>query len=1124
MRNTELLKFCKNALNDNNHSFLSYNSLSEESFKIASHYLNNHKQIIIIKENNYLASRLRDHLLSYFDENELLTYLPEESMRTEEIASSFENRAERINSLYRMINDKDIKVLVTSPYGFSRHLPHKKELENAIIHLKTGEKYNRDDIVSKLKKIGYEKVSHIETPMSYATRGYILDIYSINYESPIRIEFFDDEIDSIRFFDITSQQTTQIIEECSIIFSKDVFFNDDEKQYIRENIKALSGEMEINLEYLLTDIYMPNQYFYYSYFEKSHLKDYFPEALIYISNEDKSYEHIKLLTEETVNYIQEMHAENKLPLHFYMFGDFRLLLKERNVLKGQAFGLITSFSEIDIPYGSLEYIINLINIDKHEYKLVILEEKELEQFINECNKQDIPYNIYTKELKKGLNVAYEYFFGGFELEDPSIIIYSEKELFKRKSHKGRFATRYAEAINIKSVDELNTGDYVVHDDYGIGQYVSIETMNINGISNDYIKIIYRGNSELLVPLTQFSRIRKYVSSEGVIPKLHKLGTKEWKETKRKVEENVNEIAEKLIELYTAREADIGFKFSEDNDLQREFENKFEFELTDDQLVAIEEIKKDMCSNKPMDRLLCGDVGFGKTEVAIRAAFKAILDNKQVAYLCPTTVLSLQHFQTFKERFRDYPVNIELLNRYISKDKQREIINDTKNGKIDILIGTHRILSNDISYKDLGFLIIDEEQRFGVEHKEKIKQLKNGIDVLSLSATPIPRTLQMSLIGIRGLSTLNTPPLNRYPVQTYVAFKNQNLIEEVIMRELERNGQVFYLFNNTSFIHALASRLQNALPYAKIDVVHGKMSSEEIEDVMYRFYNNETNVLLCTTIIETGLDIPNANTIIVENAQNFGLSQLYQIKGRVGRSDRVAYAYFLIPEKKNLTENSLKRLEAIKEFTALGSGYKIAMRDLTIRGAGDLLGAKQSGFIDNVGFDLYLSMLEKAIKLKKGEEVIEEEKKEILNIPLSSYIPENFTENDLDKLNLYQDLDKIDNKEDLLNYYLLVTDEYGRLPDAVTALFDKKKLEFLVNMNHIDRIINREGKFIITLTKNYSDNIDGYKLFEYCNNKARDIVINYRQSKLMLSIDNRKESIDIMLKLIDNLENLLKDEN
>ena len=1124
MKHLNILNDIESILNDNNHSFLSYNSLVEEAIKLSIRAKNSTKPIVVIKENNYLVNRLKDILLSYFDDNEIVTYLPEESLRVEEIASSYENRAARLNALYRIINDKNIKLILISPYGFIRHLPRKKELLDSIIKIKTGDSIDKQELIASLVKLGYEKTSHVETPMSFASRGYIVDIFSVNYEKPIRIEFFDDVIDSIRFFDIDSQRTLNVIDSVDICFAKDVFFDDEKKEYLKNNIEILSGEMELDMEYIQKDNYKQSQYFYYSYFENDHLDDYLDDYYLYISDKDKVYSHLKLLSDETVSYIQEMHDEKRMPLKFYVYSDFSSEISSIKYITGEPFKQESIISEIDLPYGTIDYVLNVLNNDKSRYKLIVLDDKHTQEVINSLIKQNIKYSIYDNELKDGINIGYGFLYGGFEISKLDLSVYSSKELFKRRAHNGRFANKYGESRKLNSYEELNKGDYVVHDQYGIGQFVDIETKVVNGIECDYLKIIYKGNDELLVPLSQFSLVRKYVSKEGAIPKLHKLGSKEWSETKKRVEESVNNIAERLIELYSIRDTEIGFAYSKDSEMQKEFEDNFEYELTRDQTKAIEEVKADMETPKPMDRLLCGDVGFGKTEVALRAAFKAVNDNKQVAYLCPTTVLSFQHFDTFKKRFENFPVRVELLNRYISDSEQKRIIDELALGKIDILIGTHRILSKDIKYKDLGLLIIDEEQRFGVEHKEKIKELKNSIDVLSLSATPIPRTLQMSLIGIRGLSTLDSPPLNRYPVQTYVVHKNENLIEEVIERELERNGQVFYLYNNVDLISNVAHKLQLRLPYAKIGIAHGKMSKEEIEDVMYKFYVNEINVLICTTIIETGLDIPNANTIIIDNAQNFGLSQLYQIKGRVGRSDRIAYAYLMVPEKKQLNENSLKRLDAIKEFTSLGSGYKIAMRDLTIRGAGDLLGDKQSGFIDNVGLDLYLAMLNNAIRRQKGEEVEEKQEKPQINIPISSYIPKNFSDNDYDKLSLYHELDDINDKKDLLEFYLKVNDEYGKLPSEVEALFDKKRLELLVNLNLIDKVENKNGIFRIILSKNYSDNIDGIRLFEYCSKLSKDININYKQSRLIIDIENQKENINKMLTLVDNLDKLEKNEN
>ena len=1122
MKHLNILNDIELILNDNNHSFLSYNSLVEEALKLSIRAKNSNKPIIVIKENNYLVNRLRDILLSYFDEDEIVAYLPEESLRAEEIASSFENRAARINALYRIITDSKIKLILISPYGYIRHLPNKEDLLSKILKIKKDVVLDKQELIHKLIELGYEKTQHVENPMSFASRGYIVDVFSVNYDKPIRIEFFDDVVDSIRFFDNDSQRTLNMVDEVTISFAKDVFFSVEQKQYLKDNIKILSGEMELEMEYIQNDNYRQSQYFYYAYFETQHLKDYVDEYDLYISDLNKVDSHLKMLSDETVAYIQEMYDEKKLPLKFYVYADFNTLISKHNYISGEPFKEISHISEIDLPYGTIDYVLNVLNNDKSKYKLIVLDDKQTEEVINSLIKQNIKYSIYTNELNEGINVGYGYLYGGFEINELDLAVYTTKELFKKRAHTGRFANRYLESRKLTSYEELNKGDYVVHDQYGIGQFVDIETRVVNGVECDYLKIVYKGNDELLVPLSQFSLVRKYVSKEGVVPRLHKLGSKEWSETKRRVEESVNDIAARLIELYSIRDTEIGFAYSKDGEMQAEFEDTFEYELTSDQAKAIEEVKADMEMAKPMDRLLCGDVGFGKTEVALRAAFKAVNDNKQVAYLCPTTVLSFQHFDTFKKRLEKFPVRVELLNRYVSDADQKKILEDLSLGKIDILIGTHRILSKDIKYKDLGLLIIDEEQRFGVEHKEKIKELKNSIDVLSLSATPIPRTLQMSLIGIRGLSTLDTPPQNRYPVQTYVVHKNENLVEEVIERELERNGQVFYLYNNVELINVVAHKLQSRIPYARVGVAHGQMSREEIEDIMYKFYKNEINVLICTTIIETGLDIPNANTIIIDNAQNFGLSQLYQIKGRVGRSDRIAYAYLMIPEKKQLNEMSLKRLDAIKEFTSLGSGYKIAMRDLTIRGAGDLLGDKQSGFIDNVGLDLYLAMLNNAIRRQKGEEIEEKEVKPTINVPISSYIPESFSDNDYDKLSLYHELDNIDNKKDLLEFYLKVNDEYGKLPKEVEALFDKKRLELLINLNLVDKVINKNGLFRIVLSKNYSDNIDGVKLFEYCGKLSKDINIGYKDSKLIIDIDNQKENINKMLTLVDNLDKLEKE--
>ena len=614
-------------------------------------------------------------------------------------------------------------------------------------------------------------------------------------------------------------------------------------------------------------------------------------------------------------------------------------------------------------------------------------------------------------------------------------------------------------------------------------------------------------------------MRKFVSREGVVPKLNKLGSHDWEKTKQRLKDNVNEIADRLVKLYSQREENIGYAYGPDTPLQQEFEDDFDYDLTPDQALAVQEIKKDMMQPKPMDRLLCGDVGFGKTEVALRAAFKAITEGKQVAFLCPTTILSLQHTATAMKRFENFPIRIEVLNRFVVESKQKEILRELKEGKVDMIIGTHRILSKDVQFHDLGLLVIDEEQRFGVEHKEKIKEMKESIDVLSLSATPIPRTLQMSLIGIRSLSQLETPPSNRMPVQTYVIEKNRALVKEVIERELARQGQVFYLFNNIQEIYNVARQIKQDVPEAEIAVAHGKMSRDEIEEVMMQFTDNEVNVLICTTIIETGIDIPNANTILIENADTFGLAQLYQIKGRVGRSDRIAYAYLMVRPRKQVNEIAQKRLQAIKEFTELGSGYKIAMRDLTIRGAGDLLGPSQSGFIDTVGIDMYIEMLQEAIAEKKGEVKPEVKEPVRAQVQVDGYIPKQFAPLDFEKISLYQRIDATADEAQLMALKEETQDYFGKMPKSVGLLFEKKRLDILLNEPRINSFRDVKNQMEIVFSKAFSDHIDGVKLFETFTTISKDIQLRYVQGKIIVRLPKKGNELALAIEVLDQSKKL-----
>ena len=607
-------------------------------------------------------------------------------------------------------------------------------------------------------------------------------------------------------------------------------------------------------------------------------------------------------------------------------------------------------------------------------------------------------------------------------------------------------------------EDLKEGDYIVHKAHGIGQYMGVNTIKADGVTKDYIKLKYKDDDILYIPTDALDNIRKYIGPEKVGPKLNRLGSKEWDKTKTRVKNNLREVAEELITLYAKRQKMEGFAFSKDTPWQKEFEDSFQYIETDDQLRCISEVKKDMEQTKPMDRLLCGDVGYGKTEVAIRAAFKAVMDQKQVVYLVPTTVLAGQQYEEFKNRMQDYPIRIELLNRFRTKKEQEETIKRVELGETDILIGTHRVLSKDVKFKNLGLLIIDEEHRFGVKAKEKIKEMKNSIDVLTMTATPIPRTLHMSIVGMRDMSVIYEPPQNRKPVQTYVLEYDPEVIKEAITKEIERNGQVFYLFNNVEGIEKKATEISDLVDEAKVEYAHGKMTGNQLENIMQDFIEKKINVLVCTTILESGIDIPNANTIIVENADRLGLAQLYQIRGRVGRSDKQAYAYITYKRDKMLTEVAEKRLKAIKEFTEFGSGFKIAMRDLEIRGAGSLMGEIQHGHMEQIGYDMYCELLNQVVKEIKGEEIIEEIDVQI-DLDVTSYIPEEYISNSNSKIEIYQKIALCKNEDDLQNITDEIIDRYGQMPYEVENLLDIARIKSLAKEKYVLKISQKRENII-----------------------------------------------------------------
>ncbi|MFL6517302.1 MAG: transcription-repair coupling factor, partial [Bacillus sp. (in: firmicutes)] len=751
-------------------------------------------------------------------------------------------------------------------------------------------------------------------------------------------------------------------------------------------------------------------------------------------------------------------------------------------------------AEVD-RWKKSNYSILFLGPDEERVKKLerVLEDYEISSSVTTGDQQLLPGRVQI--MQGNLQT-------GFELSIQKIAVITEEELFNKRVKKSTNRQKLSNAERIKSYSELKIGDYVVHVNHGIGKYLGIETLVINGIHKDYLHIRYQGTDKLYVPVEQIDLVMKYVGSEGKEPKIYKLGGTDWKKVKKKVQSSVEDIADDLIKLYAEREAAVGYAYSPDGDMQREFETSFAYQETDDQLRSIHEIKKDMERPRPMDRLLCGDVGYGKTEVAIRAAFKAIADGKQVALLVPTTILAQQHHETLRERFQDFPINIGLLSRFRSKKQQTETIKGLKAGTIDIVVGTHRLLSKEIVYRDLGLLIIDEEQRFGVTHKEKIKKLKTNVDVLTLTATPIPRTLHMSMLGVRDLSVIETPPENRFPVQTYVMEYNGSLVREAIEREMARDGQVYFLYNKVEDIERKAEEITMLVPDARVACAHGQMTENELEAVMIGFLAGEFDVLVSTTIIETGVDIPNVNTLIVFDADRMGLSQLYQLRGRVGRSNRVAYAYFTYRKDKVLTEVAEKRLQAIKEFTELGSGFKIAMRDLSIRGAGNLLGAQQHGFIDSVGFDLYSQMLKEAIeerKLNIGVPGAVVKKAVEIDLEIDAYIPDTYIKDGHQKIEMYKRFRGAETLEDIEELEAEMLDRFGEYPDEVSCLFQIAEMKVYSLLNGVEQIKQAKQEVTILVNEQVTNTIDGTKIFKIGSEFGRNVSLGMEGQRLKIVI-------------------------
>ena len=1095
------------------------------------------RKILLITYNELQAKKIKNDLDTFEIQSDI--FLKKEIATYDYSVESKDLPYERINVLNKMYNKK-IDVVITTIEALMQEMIPKEELYKNVIRFEVGKTCELDDIKEKLVKLGFERVDLIEGKGGFSIRGGIIDISTSNEEG-IRIELWGDEIDSIRKFKISSQRSFEMLDSYTV-YPAHEFIISDELENICKKIRENYKDSEEDIELIKSGEYISkiDKYFNEFYPKKNTILDYLSDDYLVAIDDIKKVEtRQENIIRENNNLIKMLEEKERfVPEAIINLSEFSQdyierikvffekvdVLSDKINIKNYSFKyreLIFFKNEIDLLFDEIKQKV------KERYKIVIYagNEEQAIKFCNILNEKNI-LNNYVKDLKKTLEegkivVTTGTLNNGFELYETKLYVVSGEDLFgidaKRKK---RRSAAFKQAEKIVFAD-LKVGDYVVHKTHGIGQFIGVNTITADGVTKDYIKIKYIKDDILYVPTSSLDTVRKYIGNGDAIPRLNKLGGKEWVNTKNKVKKNLRAVAKDLVELYARRQKIKGFAFSKDTPWQKQFEDSFPYAETDDQLRCIEETKKDMENEKPMDRLLCGDVGYGKTEVAIRAAFKAVMDQKQVAYLVPTTVLADQQYESFKSRMEEFPIRVEVLNRFKTKKQQEEIIKKLKLGEIDVIVGTHRMLSKDIEFKDLGLLIIDEEHRFGVKAKEKIKQLKNSIDVLTMTATPIPRTLHMSVVGVRDMSVIYEPPQNRKPVQTYVLEYDTEVIKEAITKELERNGQVFYLFNNVENIDKKAREIEELVPEARVTFAHGQMSGRQIEDIMNDFIKKETNVLVCTTILESGIDIPNANTIIVENADRLGLAQLYQIRGRVGRSDKQAYAYIMYKRDKILSEVADKRLKAIKEFTEFGSGFKIAMRDLEIRGAGSLIGEIQHGHMEQVGYDTYCSLLDEVVKEMQGIEVKEEVDVQI-DVNVSSYIPDQFIDVASQKIEIYQDIALAKTEEDIQNVIDEIIDRYGTMPHEVENLLDISRIKQLCKKASIIKVSQKRDGIVFWYDKLSFNPQIFEKMWKKYKNKVKFSPAAEPYITFMAEYKNDKELISKIKEFLN--ENLKLEEN
>ena len=1069
------------------------------SLYIYDSFIKYNKGILVVASELYEANLLFEYLSKYTDK--VLFFPMDDFLTSEAISVSPEFKAERIDTLNKLIND-DKYIVVTNLMGYLRYLPLPSLWKDSNVNISVNCDYDRDSLLNKLYNMGYIRNVLVNETGNIGVRGYVIDIFPIMEENPVRIEFWGDTVTSIKYFDVDTQRSISEIDNICIYPFTEFLLND------------------YSIDFINSQKYLAN------YGSVASIYDYINDGICFFSDYNLILNSYSTLVDTIMDYDANYSADIKTN---YMNSFTDIVIKHSvyimnfdNVVNKSVKSLKFSINNIENYDNNYEKLkSDLLNYVKNNKTVIICvldknmasrisDYLEIDDIIytDECNIINGKINLIIKSIPRG------FIYGNY-------IVISDVDIFSLGNTVKKYKSKFKTGTRTSNILDINKGDFVVHEMFGIGIYDGLVTIPKNGMKKDYLKIIYADNDILYIPVENIDRISKFSGKDGVGVKLNSLSNDNWQKKKGKVKAKLESIADDLLKVSADRELKVGFAFKKDDENQKMFDSGFVYTETPDQIKAINDIKREMESSKPMDMLLCGDVGYGKTEVAFRAMFKAVDSGKQVAYLCPTTILSNQQYTSCIERFKDFPVRIELLNRFVDKSRQKKIIDDLEKGLVDIVFGTHRLLSNDVKYKDLGLLVIDEEQRFGVTHKEKIKQYKSTVDVLTLSATPIPRTLQMSMSGVRSLSLIETAPQERYPIQTYVLEENNLVIKDAIYKELSRNGQTFILYNNVNNIETKVNEFRSLVPEAKIDYAHGQMNKVTLENKMNNFINNKFNVLVCTTIIETGIDIPNVNTLIILDADRFGLSQLYQIRGRIGRSNKIGYAYLMYGKNKFLTDTAIKRLDVIREFTELGSGFKIAMRDLSIRGAGDILGREQSGFIDSIGIELYLKMLNEAVRKSKGEKIIEEDTKKNDKplIEVSTHISDSYISDVELKILIHKKINEVKDETTLNDIRDELSDRFGKISEEMEIYMYEEWFEKIAKSLGINKVVTMKNNIDIELPCELSSKIDGERLFNDAYSISKMFRFLYKDSSIHIILDTIKLEKHFLIYLIELLEKI-----